>query len=129
VTNIADVETAKILGTQDATIADRVLDNLNSVMKDTKINIEQCEFQISQLQNEQDMLFGLKALKTPMAGESNFVFDDKKMQMYLNAFINKIDVFYDADAQEHKLVIKFRIPLNDGKDEMMLDLKKTKKSA
>ena len=127
--NIADVETAKILGKQDASIADRILVNLNSVMEDTKTNIEQCKFKIKELGNDQDVLFGLRAVKNDIKGKAKITIDDVKMQAYLKSFIKRIEVYYDIDKQEHKLIIKFRIPLNHGEDEMILDLKKTKKPA
>ena len=130
--SIADVETAKIQGKQDARIADKVLENLNAVLNATESQIEQCKVQIQELQSADNMentLSYSRAVKYDRQTVQTEPIDIKWLQPKLKAFVSKIDVFYDKDKNEHELIVRFKLPLINGKNDMPLSLKKNRKAA
>lgn len=53
--------------------------------------------------------------------------DMKWLRPRLKSFVNRIDVFYDKDKNEHELVVRFKLPLISGKNDLQLTLKKTER--
>lgn len=128
--NIADVESARMLGRQDKRIADKVIENLNSVLRETEAKIEQCELQIHALRNEHNIL----DLQIPPTGnlqmvEMKGIDISPKWQPIIKSFVERIDVSYNKESNEHQLVVRFKLPLIHGKNELNLKLKKNKKAA
>lgn len=129
--NIADVETAKITGQQDQRVANRILEKLNSVLKEKEVEQEQCMAQIQELKNKQDAKNAAIELRAVSMNTQHLSVDIKGEQRanLIKTVIKKIDVFYDKKKSEHELVLHFKIPLTDGNNEKTLRLKKNKKAA
>lgn len=127
VNNIADVESAKILGKQDERVAKRILENLNSVLNETESQVEQCKIRINELQNEHNILEQTRQIAYNRQYVS-FDIDEERKQSYIGSFVDRIDVSYDHKKSEHELIIRFKVPL-DGKKEVAVSLKKNRKAA
>lgn len=129
---IADVESAKILRKQDERIAKKVLENLHLVLRQTESQLEQCKIQIQDMQNRDNIDNILKTTR-PVKYDLQMVemppIKNETLQPYVKNFVDKIDVFYDKNKSEHKLIIRFKLPLINGKNELTLDLKKNRKAA
>lgn len=51
------------------------------------------------------------------------------MQRWIQSIVERIDATYNKDAGEHALIVRFKLPLYDGRTELPLKLKKNKKVA
>lgn len=125
--NIADVETQKITGQQKKEIAERILENLNSLLKEKENQISKCQTEIDGLKNKNNWIKALKAVKY----DKNCVeidIDPKKMQPAINRYIERIDAYYHEKLSEHELVLHFKFPLYDGRKQETLKLKKKQKN-
>ncbi len=125
--SIADVEAAKILGKQDKRIADKILENLHSVLSTTEMQIEQCEVQIKELQIDDSTITAMRQLEYKPQTVVGKPVDPALIQSLLKAHINKIDVFYEKEKSEHELIIRFKLPLINGSNDLPLNLKKKQK--
>lgn len=126
--NIANVEAAKIMGKQDTRIADKILANLSSELHETDSQIEQCKVRIQELQsvtnimeNTRPVSYNLQRIEVPVKKQ--------ELQLHLKDTIDRIDVSYDKDKSEHELIIRFKLPLVDGKKDLTLNVKKNRKAA
>ena len=126
INNIADVKTAKLTGNEDAEVADRILNNLEAVLRETDSKIEQCKIQMANLQQNDDIFKDM--MPSNIKGNFDVPINKETIQKHLNSFINRIDVFYDAENQEHELKVRFKIPVNDDGNEISLDVSKTKRT-
>lgn len=122
VDNIADIETAKILGKQDVKIAKKILKNLNEELEKTKEQIEQSKSKVRELKNKRQFLGWLEKFKGSMEELKNC--SEQEKQEYLNRVVEKIDVYYDHKANEHELRIFFKFPLLEEKKDSGLILLK-----
>lgn len=130
--SIADVEAAKMLGKQDARIAKKVLENLNSSLRNTESQIEQCKIQIKSLHSKDEIGDLLKSSRLVKPNLQIVEMPSKHMEKLhprFKSMIERIDVFYDKDKNEHKLIVRFKLPLVDGQNDLTLDLKKNRKAA
>lgn len=136
VDNIADIETAKILGKQNAQIAKKILKNLNEELEKNKEQIEQSKSKVRELKNKRQFLGWLEKFKGSMEELKNC--SEQEKQEYLSRVVEKIDVYYDHKANEHELKIYFKFPLLEKKqdsglillkNDLTVGLKKTMKPA
>lgn len=106
---IADVETAKLLGTDNKKISKSVLNNLRLLMNETQQKIEQIDFKIKEFSSRQKVLDWFDEFK--LEGRLRRNASDEEKKSYINGLIERIDVFYDAKHNLHTLNIKFIMPL------------------
>ena len=128
IANIADVETNKILGKKDERVSERILGNLNMVLNETESKIEQCKVRLNELQNEYRILEITRKLNynpTTLTVDIN----KEQKQAYLKKSLNRIDVSYDQEKCEHKLIIRFKLPLVNNEKNLTFYLKKNRKNA
>ncbi len=127
--SIADVEAAQILGKRDERIAKRIVENLTTVLREAESKIQQSKMQILEAQ-EQPKFEEMRYVKPKLyQGQMKGVDYSPHYRKFISSIVERIDAFYDNENKEHKLVVRFKLPLSNGKTEMSLPLKKNKKAA
>lgn len=129
---IADVEAARILEKQDERISKRVLESLHMVLRQTEIKLEQCKAEIQDLKSEEHPQ---KWKYLSSSERKTFTVHMKEgpsplgMQRWIQSIVERIDATYNKDKSEHELIVRFKLPLYDGRTDLSLKLKKNKKAA
>lgn len=123
INNIADVEAAKILGKQDKRISEKILKNLNSVLNETENQLEVCNLRVEEIENKEDILEITRSVKYNRQ-EITLPLSKEWIQTSVKTCVERIDASYDKAKNEHCLNIRFKLPLDNGKKDMSVRLKK-----
>lgn len=107
--NIADATATQILKQQDPKVAKIVLGKLESTKKYLEQKIEQLNFKIEEMANQEKVFNWFEEFKKDVTLPANST--DLEKYSYLSGLIKRIDVHYDPTLSEHKLNIHFMIPL------------------
>lgn len=126
--NIAEVETSKLLGKYDKFVAEKVIENLTNVLKDTEAKIEQTNYKIHHQHNYDNIFENLMKPSSRIDGLIPFDISSHISKSDLESIIEKIEVNYNESDQSHTLNIYFKLPVSNQND-LKIDIKKIKKSS
>ena len=93
----------------DEAIRDEIRQNLNENLNKIKNSIHQSSLRMGELSNQKYWIDAISRFETEMEKVSSFTEIQKRR--FLEIFIEKIDVFFNHDTNEHKLSIRFKLPL------------------
>ena len=126
----ATIETEKLQGSKDADVANEIIKNMNDFINDTREKIEQVKIEIGALSNDYAFLDRTRAFSFDRPNKCLYKpFEDKhKNKRNLEEIIRRIDVYYDADRSEHKLVVNMKVPIIGEVKELHLKSKKPQKN-
>lgn len=115
-TSLADLETDVRTHKIDGAIYERVKTNLTCQREDLLEKIEQASIRYERLDHDVQWLSALSNLTLDTARfEKNF--SDRKKKDWLSRIIERIDVTYLHDTQEHEVNLRLKIPLfSDASD-------------
>lgn len=122
----AIIETEKLQGLKDADVANEIIKNMNDFINDTREKIEQVKIEINVLSNDYNFLDRTRAFSFGRSNKCLYKpFEDKhKNKRNLEEIIRRIDVYYDADRSEHRLVVNMKVPIIGEVKELHLKSKK-----
>ncbi len=110
-TTIAEFHTIHLLNDMDEVISEQVRKNLEDNLKKVKNRIDQSNLKMKELGNQKYWIDAISRFETEMEKVGDFTDNQKKQ--FLKIFIEKIDVYFNHDTNEHKLLIRFKLPLVD----------------
>ena len=108
--SLAEIESNILVGDiDDKELSDKVKEKVIAKFKDAKDKLEKCRQKITQLQQENSWIDWLSKYHEHYLDWEKF--SKEELQYALNQFVDKINVTFDSDKNEHIISIKFKLPL------------------
>ena len=108
---IADVETKRLLKQYDEEVYKQINENLRSEIDSLKGQIEQARLRTKEFGSERKWLDWVEKYRDRLDGIENL--SDPERKEYLEGIVDRIGVSLDQETRNHKLSIKFKLPMVD----------------